>query len=341
MIRRIPAMAAISFLVATSLSLWSCGSDPQTGTSSETQTELQLLADNSRWIAQPNGSTASRQIVSARRSAVSVAEVPEDCQMDSSTQYEGVGKFYRLWRGSCMASSDSLSRIRRKRTLKHDAFGSQYLDFLESDTRSQWFSEGHGWMRLRGSLRLEIDTFRVAFESAGVTAWYHYRFAESCTFEYRASATATETGYRFPDRVRSPVVCGGKAIGFVVWDITLGMVVQDLDGRAITALPRPEVAFREDSLGLQLVALTPRSETDPTPVGGRYRLKVLADETIPDTASFSARDTGGFGSYLVSLPGRALRDGTFEADFRYAPYKPWRFTVSGRSWEAISTPILP
>lgn len=59
MIRRHSTIAALAFAAAL---LSSCGSDPQTGTSSETQTELQLLADNSRWITKPQSGTSSGQL---------------------------------------------------------------------------------------------------------------------------------------------------------------------------------------------------------------------------------------------------------------------------------------
>lgn len=336
--RRPSTITALAF-AATLLS--SCGSDPQTGTSSETQTELQLLADNSRWISQANALPPSRSTVSARRSIAPSTQASMDCPMDSSTQYEGFGRFRRVWRGRCLAATDSLADFRRKRTLEHSGNGTIAMDYAEYDSRSAWFSTGHGHWRLRGGLELGIDTFRVASESLGFSLWYRFRYADACTFEYRATLETTDAGAKLPDRVLSPVTCGAKRIGTVVWDSAMGMQVQDLEGRNILPLARPEVSFREDSLGLQLVALHPRSATDPTPVGGRFRLRLLDDEFIPDTARFSARDTGGFGSYLTSWPGRAYRDGFFEADFSYAPYKPWQIEVRGGSWEAISSPILP
>lgn len=216
-----------------------------------------------------------------------------------------------------------------------------FQDFLETESREAWIAEGHGRMRLRGNLELKLDTFRVAMDGAGMSAFYQFRFSENCTFEYRATATPTESGYIMPEVVRSVVTCRGKAVGFVVWNSSMGMQVQDLEGRNIRPLARPEATFREDSLGLQLIELTPRSETDKTPIGGKLRLRLLDDEILPDTATFWARDTGGFGSYLTSWSGRAYRDGSFEADFSYAPYKPWQIEVRGGSWEAISSPILP
>lgn len=322
------------------LLLLSCGSDPQTGTSSETQTTLQLLADNSKWLANPVSAPPSTA-AAARRSAASDATALWNCPMDSSTHYDSIGRFERIWRGACVETPDTNSKARHKRTWRHNASGSSILDYIESKTPSMWAMDGRGRMRLRGGLDLTIDTFRVVYTETSVSAWYRYQFADRCSFEYRAEAPSVGFSFQLPDGVRSNVECSGRTIGYVIWDHGFGMQVQDLEGHILTTLPRPSVAFSEDSLGVQLVGLFPRSESDPTPVGGKLRLKLLPDEVIPDTAKLWVHEAGGMKIDLTTDQGRLYRNGLFEAEFKSVPNIPWQIVVQAAGWEATSPSITP
>lgn len=247
------------------LSLVSCdtGTKHTEGTSSETQTALQALADNAAAIAGRLPSSEQDPVVAGRTVSVdedSTLHVIRElwCAGSSESLYGGFqGAVYLNWSSAGVGpdgerSSCSLEEsIHDTREFIVDSLGrSDFHTVLRQyDGLERRVYQGSGIWDLRSGLTLIYRSLFADISTRKAVFRQEIELLGSCKLKLDFEDSATDTGSTVT-AIDVPVVCGGRMIGRFLWDrVGLPRV---LDPQGDLVLPRRilPVRFPEDTLGL-------------------------------------------------------------------------------------------
>lgn len=257
-IKRFLAASAALALVGCELS-----STSQAGTSSETQSTLQALADNAGAItANLQASTAKKAAIAPRRMSSSeddslwaLAEL-HVCAEDSASTY-APGRISVEWRTRGVGPDGSESscslkeRFNQSREFSLDSLGRS--DFLVSnhwmDTISIRTVDGTGISHLRSGLELRYIRLQAMISPNLATFSQLIELPGGCRIEVRIRDTLMDTGW-CNSGVDAPVVCDSRTIGHFKWDqIGTPRIYDDRDS-IVVPHPIQALRFPEDSMGL-------------------------------------------------------------------------------------------
>lgn len=284
--------------IASSLCLSGCldGTTREEGTSSETQTALQLLADNAKTISSRRG-PGSREIATnlgARRSSSQDSLLQSQlCKgYPTSVQYLGIGSVLgdSLGRGRGRDSTEASCSLEFS---KH-----AYMEFSSDSTGSFTFRgtlgftqaletltyEGSGSWLLRSGVRLVYERLSSRSSYTSFRSFQKIRIADRCQLELNMQDTLTDTGWQIGP-VDAPIVCDGVLSGRFVWDFINNPEIRSTTGELIPARPTLPLTLPEDSLGLSILDV----RLDSSDGGWALRLssawRLLASDGVDPTDS--------------------------------------------------------
>lgn len=273
--------------LALGLSLVSCdsGTKEADGTSSETQTALQALADNSFAIARNQLAISQEPSVAGRSVSVGVDSTDEEvrqlwCAGASESQYGSFqGPVYLVMRSAGLGpdgtrSSCSLEESTHEvREFHVDSVGRSDLRYSHRQygglERNVY--QGAGRWDLRSGLTLIYRNLFADISSRKAVFRQEIELLGSCKLDLAFTDSATDTGWTLA-QVDAPVVCGGKSVGRYLWDRVGRPRV--LDSRGDLVPPRRILPQRlpEDTLGLRASVIG--LQRDTTDSIARLRVEV-------------------------------------------------------------------
>lgn len=289
--------------ISVLLAAWLAGCDSSSttaGTSSETVTGLQILANSAETIVSKLGE--GKSAVAGRASRASTA--PEDwkllgldslegeaaigiCQPYTNHGYSERGTGFDLYSREQPAAEDGgactiESQRFFEKELRYDSDGLRSYSgwrvirwkvVYDSDRVKSglapaqlyplsWIVSYAGFWRLNSGVVLTYDSLKY-FDT---TVFDANNFGKTrVRFEQRirfADKCEVRLEFEEEDTVKAPVSCDGRHVGNFVWDRRGQPIVTNLVGQVVSAQGVPRQVFPEDSLGISL--LDPRLDT----VGG-------------------------------------------------------------------------
>jgi hypothetical protein len=261
--------------ITAALALAGCdlSSTAQDGTSSETQTVLQALADNAGAITARLGMKQSATTIAARKSSQSNDSLwriidSSYCAGGRHAQYLEPGTInvqeYGPGRGldnsasscSLMESFCSYHEFGLDSVGRSDFRGIQH----QTDTLTVTRFSGSGTWDLRSGLSLrylQVDNF---LGPKLATFRHLIELPHGCQFELRMRDTLIDTGWLNSD-VDAPVVCEDQEVGRFIWDRKGAPRILDRTGRLLTPSFTAVSDFPEDLLGIHFTLLQRLPET--------------------------------------------------------------------------------
>jgi len=293
--------------------LWGCDSSSTSldGTSSETATGLQLLADNASVITTsfPAKGVAAGRLARGLETAPDTAKAridsiyrAVDCDGVAQSYYVGLGGVQKLTNrpgvgvdGQVSSCSGDYSRHwfreQRNDSLGWDDYegtsidsGVEYVwnpDWGWDGFRMRSEFTGKGIWRLRSGLTLQYDSMSMSYRyvsgrPTSLRFVQKIRFAETCRVELDFDLNAP---------IDAPVSCDGAVVGRFTWDNRSTPVVLDLQGRRVVPRGTGVGRYAEDSLGLSLS----QARVDTT--GGAATLRASLSWRLLPGDTIAAGDT--------------------------------------------------
>lgn len=253
------------------------------GTSSETQTALQALADNSFAISARLAPSLRPPAIAARALSAeqdSTFGLIEErwCSGASESWYGGfLGEIRLAWNSPGVgpdgaSSSCSLKEsIHTGREFQVDSLGRWDARFVrrQYDTLQRSVFQGSGTWGLRSGL---ILTYRALFADISTSKAIFRQEIELlgvCRLDLSFTDSLTDTGWT-AESIDAPLVCGGKPAGRFLWDRANRMRVLDIQGKIVSPRRLGSQRFAEDTLGLRAQVVGFQAE----PLGSLARVRL-------------------------------------------------------------------
>jgi len=302
-----------------------CDSTAQEGTSSETQTALQELADNATSIISNSTvplATAS-PVGSARRMSTSMDSIMcagypwqstyqwrmdtllvDRFWMERDSLGPGVGPDGTASTCSVSESHHMLKSIHLDSVARLRSIGT----YVQTGNLFHRSFEGSGIIDFRTGASFRMSHYSRHRTGSQDTISESLSFKGNCSVEF-----SYVTGSELPSGVDAPVICGEKMVGRFSWDLISSPVVTDLSGRKIAPSHRPPISFPEDSLGLHATIVDAGLDSGDTTahLRARFVLNLLPGDTAMDTMylqSAGATERAWFGRSSDTLMFRFDRD---------------------------------
>jgi hypothetical protein len=239
------------------------------GTSSETQSSLQLLADNSTWMKSfPSMGGSGR---AAARAATELLDAFYHCIEDSSADYYGRDYISRTWRGKSVDRNGNLScsgpywayPIRSTQIDLSGIFryeGTLIQEYSNVDSTYSVHDSGTYDWTLPSGLRLELDK--------AIDGQWDVHFGAGCSFPLGRNA---------------PITCNGEKAGTFVWTPDSSPTILGLDSIALTPHPTSRIPTPYDSVGVWVTDVS----SDGYTTSGQLHWNLLPGDSISTTGPWA------------------------------------------------------